>query len=281
VNELAEVAGPVVPEIEIGPVVAPFGTVATIWLALPTPYGAAVPLNFTPFVPRKFVPLIVTDVPAGPLVGEKLVIVGDAAVRVNELADVAVPPAAVTEIVPVVAPFGTAAAMWLASVTENVADVPLNFTLVAPVKFVPVIVTLVATGPLAGEKLAIVGPAEFTVKLLAEVAVPADVTIVIFPVVAPAGTVSVAVVALATEKVVAATPPTVTDVAPIKFVPVTVTEVPAAPLAGVKLAIVGLVDGGGFCGCVFPVTAPPHPTIAAQASARTLTAARPFFAINL
>lgn len=268
-------------EIEIGPVVAPFGTVAMIWLALPTPYAAAVPLNFTPFVPRKFVPVIVTDVPAGPLVGEKPVIVGDAAVTVNELGDVAVPPAAVTEIVPVVAPFGTAAAIWLASVTENVADVPWNFTLVAPVKFVPVIVTLVATGPLAGEKLAIVGPAKFTVKLFAEVAVPADVTIVIFPVVALAGTISVAVVALATEKVVAATPPTITDVAPVKFVPVTVTEVPTAPLVGVKLEIVGLVDGGGFCGFVLPATAPPHPVIAVHASARRHTVARLFFAVNL
>jgi hypothetical protein len=39
----------------------------------------------------------------------------------------------------------------------NVAAVPLNVTAVAPMKFVPLIVTLVPTGPLAGVKLAIVG----------------------------------------------------------------------------------------------------------------------------
>src|SRR5438128_1738840 len=39
---------------------------------------AAVPLNVTPEVPVKFVPLMATLVPAGPLVGVKLVIVGGA-----------------------------------------------------------------------------------------------------------------------------------------------------------------------------------------------------------
>jgi hypothetical protein len=42
-------------------------------------------------------------------------------------------------------------------VTLNVAPDPLKATAVAPVKFVPEIVTLVPTGPLAGEKLAMVG----------------------------------------------------------------------------------------------------------------------------
>ena len=43
---------------------------------------------------------------------------------------------------------------------------PLNVTPVAPVKFVPVIVTLVPTGPLEGVKLVIVGRL-FTVTLTA------------------------------------------------------------------------------------------------------------------
>ena len=49
-----------------------------------------------------------------------------------------------------------------------------------------------------------------------------------------AGVVAVIEVALTTAKPVAATPPTVTDVAPVKFVPVMVTAVPPAvgPLAG-------------------------------------------------
>jgi hypothetical protein len=42
----------------------------------------------------------------------------------------------------------------------NEAEVPLNATDVAPVKFVPVMVTDVPTGPLVGVKLVIVGPNE-------------------------------------------------------------------------------------------------------------------------
>ncbi|HJZ64275.1 MAG TPA: hypothetical protein VKD70_08155 [Candidatus Acidoferrum sp.] len=165
-------------------------------------------------------------------------------VTVNELALVAVPPGVVTEIVPVVAPAGTVVEMWPASVTEKVADVPLNFTAVAPVKFVPVNLTVASICPLIGEKLVSVGLAAVTVKLLAEIAAPCDVTSEILPVTAAVGTIKVTIVALLTENV-AETPPTVTEVAPVKFVPVSVTEVPAAPLVGLKLAIVGDVFGGG------------------------------------
>ena len=70
------------------------------------------------------------------------------------------------------------------------AAVPLNVTAVAPVKFVPLIVTLVPTGPLVGAKLVIVGALAPTVKLLALVAVPPGVVTVSGPVVAPAGTVA-------------------------------------------------------------------------------------------
>ena len=69
------------------------------------------------------------------------------------------------------------------------AFTPLNLTAVAPVKFVPLIVTLVPTGPLAGVKLAIVGGG-MTVKLAALVAVPPGVVTLSGPVVAAAGTVA-------------------------------------------------------------------------------------------
>ena len=71
----------------------------------------------------------------------------------------------------------------------KVALTPLNATAVAPLKFVPLIVTLVPTGPLVGAKLAIVG-AGMTVKLAALVAVPPGVVTLTGPVVAPAGTVA-------------------------------------------------------------------------------------------
>jgi hypothetical protein len=71
-----------------------------------------------------------------------------------------------------------------------VALVPLNSTEVAPVRLVPVMVTLVPTGPLVGEKLVMVGE-PITVKLLALVAVPPGVVTAMGPVVAAAGTIVV------------------------------------------------------------------------------------------
>ena len=72
----------------------------------------------------------------------------------------------------------------------KLALAPLNATEVAPVKFVPLIVTLVPTGPLVGVTLVIVGGLAVTVKVLALVAVPAGVVTVSGPVVAPVGTVA-------------------------------------------------------------------------------------------
>ena len=65
----------------------------------------------------------------------------------------------------------------------------LNVTAVAPLKFVPLIVTLVPTGPLVGVKLVMVG-AGITVKLFVLLAVPPGVVTLSGPVVAPAGTVA-------------------------------------------------------------------------------------------
>src|SRR6185295_7119745 len=159
--------------------------------------AALTPLNRTAVAPVKFVPLIVTPVPTGPLAGVKLVIVG---------AGVTVKLAALT---------------------------PLNRTAVAPVKFMPLIVTLVPTGPLAGVKLVIVGALDDTVKLVALVAVPPGVVTLSGPVVAAAGTVVCIAVSAVTEKAEALTPLNVTAVAPVKFVPLIVTLVPTGPLAGV------------------------------------------------
>ena len=70
------------------------------------------------------------------------------------------------------------------------AVVPLNATAVAPVKFVPLIVTLVPVDPLVGVKLVIVGALALTLKLVALVAVPPGVVTLTGQVVAPAGTVA-------------------------------------------------------------------------------------------
>ena len=66
----------------------------------------ASPLNFTDVAPVKPVPVMFTTVPAGPLAGVKLAIVGAV---LNVPALVTVPPGAVTLSGPVVAPAGTVA----------------------------------------------------------------------------------------------------------------------------------------------------------------------------
>ena len=55
------------------------------------------------------------------------------------------PAGVVTVILPVVAPVGTTAVTEVAVFAENVAVTPLNLTAVTPVRFVPVMTTLVPT----------------------------------------------------------------------------------------------------------------------------------------
>ena len=113
------------------------------------------------------------------------------------------------------------------------ASIPFSVTEVAPVKFVPVNVTLLPTSPLAGEKLEIVGGGAGTVnvKLDTDVAVPFGVVTEIFPVDAPLGTVAAIWVELVTVNV-AAVPLNATEVAPMKFAPLMVTESETLPLMG-------------------------------------------------
>src|SRR5207253_4776508 len=128
-------------------------------------------------------------VPAGPLMGANEVMLGTT-VTVKLVALVPVPAAFVTVIFPLVAPVGTVALICVSEFTVNVvAAVLLKLTPVAPVKPVPVSVTLVPVGPLGGANEVISG-AEFTRKLVALVPVPAAFVTVIFPLVAPVGTVA-------------------------------------------------------------------------------------------
>ena len=154
---------------------------------------------------------------------------------------VAVPPGVVTVILPVVAPAGTVAVTLLSFTNAKTADVPLNRTPLAPVKWFPLIVTDVPTTPLDGEKPLIVGPV--TVKFEELVAVPPGVVTVIFPVVAPAGTVAVTLPSF-TKTNVAEVPLNRTVVTPVKWFPLIVTVVPIAPLEGEKPLIVGRAAPG-------------------------------------
>src|SRR5437773_8337137 len=117
---------------------------------------AATPLKRTAVAPVRLFPLMVTEVPAGPLVGvNELVVGGDVTAKL--LALVAVPPGAVTLIGPEVAPLGTVAVIWMFEFTVKPAAVPLKVTEVAPVRLLPLMVTEVPTGPLVGVNELIVG----------------------------------------------------------------------------------------------------------------------------
>ena len=112
----------------------------------------------TTVAPVKFVPVIVTAVPTGPLPGREAAD-GRGRVTVKLLVLVGVPPAVVTVIGPLFAA-GRHGRRDLGRRVDAEADSsrrPLKATTVAPVKFVPVIVTAVATGPLVGVKPLIVG----------------------------------------------------------------------------------------------------------------------------
>jgi hypothetical protein len=209
-------------------VVAPAGTTTEMdvpELTVNTLVDAAP--NVTSETAVKFDPVIVTGVPTGPLDGLKPLTIGDG-----------VPPKAVMVIAPVVAPAGTIAVTALLELTVNAAGVPLKLTAVAPVRFVPVIVTEVPIGPATGLKPLMAGAGN-TVKLIEVTAVPPGVVTPMTPGVAPGGTVAVICVDETTANAAAAMPLKVTAVAPEKFVPVMVTDVPTGPPAGLKLLIVG------------------------------------------
>ena len=222
----------------------PAGVFAVIEVAVATTLVAAVPPTFT-VAPIKLVPVIVIDVPAvsGPDVGDTLAMVGRAT-YVNALALVAVPPMVVTATLcaPAV-PAGVVAVMTVAVLVKIVAATLPTFTLVAPVKLVPVIVIVVppATGPEIGATVVMVGSATYVNAAVLVATPPAVVTTTSFAPAVPAGVTAVIEEAVATT-LVAATPPTFTVVAPTtKFVPAIVIDVPAVsgPDVGETLAMVG------------------------------------------
>ena len=236
-----------------GPVVAPVGTGTTIDVALHVLGLAAVPLNVTVLascVAPKFDPLIVTDVPTGPEVGERLVIAGavEVAVTVNVTPLLATPPT-VTTTAPVVAPVGTGAVIEVLLQLLGLAAVPLNVTVLVPCvdpKSDPVIVTDVPTGPEVGERLVIAGAVEVvvTVNVTPLLATPPTVTTT-GPVVAPVGTGATIDMPLQVLGL-AAVPLNVTVLVPCvdpKFDPVIVTDVPTGPEVGERLVIAGPVLG--------------------------------------
>jgi hypothetical protein len=226
------------------PVVPPDGTVAVILVDELTAKDDKTLLNVTLLTLTKLVPLIVTEVPTGPELGENELMVGLGGVVTSKFLElVAVPPGVVTRILPSAAPDGTVAVILVEEFTVNEAEALLNVTLLTLTKLVPLIVTEVPTGPELGEKELIVGAGgEVTSKPLELVAVPPGVVTRILPSVAPEGTVAVIFVEEFTVKDAETLLNVTAEVVkplPLKLVPLMVTEVPTGPEAGEKELIVG------------------------------------------
>ena len=160
------------------------GTKAATCVADTYVVASAVPLKLTTVVLIKPVPLTVSVKPALPAVavlGVRLVMVGAVfgTITVKVPVLVAVPPGVVTAMVPDEAPAGTVKVMVVASTTvKPTMAAPFSVTAVAPVRFVPVIVTVAPAWPLVGVKLAIVGAGVVTVKVVAAEVPPPGVGLV-------------------------------------------------------------------------------------------------------
>src|SRR5258708_5057794 len=169
---------------------------------------------------------------------------GVVSARTVKLTPLLARPPTVTTTGPGVAPAGTGATMLVALQFVGVAAVPLNLTVLLPCvapKFAPVIVTEAPANPDVGFRLAMLGAGTAeTVKFTPLLARPPTVTTT-FPVVAPAGTSATMLVALQFVGV-ATVPLNLTVLLPCvapKFVPVIVTEAPASPDEGFRLAMLG------------------------------------------
>lgn len=202
---------------------------------------AAIPPKLTSVAPVKFVPVIIT-IPAAPArVGVNDAIVG-AGIKINP-GNVAVPPAAVTEMFPEV-PAATTAVMLVGESTVNVeAATPPKLTSVAFVRLVPVMVTMPSAPTLVGVNDEIVGAG---IKINPGiVAVPPAVVTEMLPE-APAATTAVMLVGDSTVNVDAVVPPKLTFVTLINPLPVMVTVDPMNPMAGENREILGTKSDKGL-----------------------------------
>jgi hypothetical protein len=192
------------------------------------------PPKLTAVAPVKFEPVMVIVVPVVALVGVNEVIAGGE-MKANP-ASVASPPGVVTEALPEV-PLATTTVMVVGETTLNeAAAVPPKLTAVAPVKFIPVMVTVAPLAALVGVNEEMAGGGMKSNP--ASVASPPGV-VIDTPPVDPLATTAVMVVLETTVNAVAAVPPKLTAVAPVKFVPVMVTVAPLAALVGVNEVMVG------------------------------------------
>jgi hypothetical protein len=179
---------------------------------------AGTPPIATEFVPVKFEPEMLIDVPVVPSTGVNVEILGGP--KKIKPGALPTPPGAVTEMLPS-KPDPTTAVMVVLEVTvKEEADAPPKLTAVASLKLVPVIVIVAPCTADVGVNEVIVG-AGIKVKP-ANVAMPVGVVTKILPL-APAATVATILVFESTLNEEAGVPPKLTEVASVKSIPVMVT----------------------------------------------------------
>jgi hypothetical protein len=145
-------------------------------------------------------------------------------------------------------PATTTSCVAVDEVTDLTGTPPIVM-LVKPVKFVPLIVTVVPELPLVGVKLVIVGAFTGATKVNPDTSVPVPAEVVATTVTGPAawaGVVAVQLIVVVHETLVAAVPPKVKVVPPTtKSLPAMVTGVPPAvgPLFGETMTTVGGIAG--------------------------------------
>ena len=161
---------------EIDPVVALIGTTADMVEELVTVNDeAGIELNSTRVASVKLVPDITTLVKTGPDAGLNEETVGGW-ITLKLDVETPVPPGVDILIDPVKVPFATTAVIVVEfNTVKDSAAVPPNKTEVAPVKLLPVIVTVVPTGPEIGVNDVMPGEFGKTVNSSEEFTVPAEV----------------------------------------------------------------------------------------------------------
>lgn len=184
-------------------------------------------MKVTPVNWKRLNPVIVTTVPDGPSSGQIDEIDGPIVSGVSLMAKAA--PR--TDNWPVVASVGTVVVICVGESIVNAGSAvdPTNSTEVTELRLVPLIVTVEPGAAVVGVNDVMVGgPA----KSADAVAVPAEVEMLMGPVVTLVGTVAWTVVADTLVNDAAGVVPKRTAVAPERFAPVMVTTVPTAPSAG-------------------------------------------------
>jgi hypothetical protein len=210
------------------------------WVADREVTVAVVPLKFTTDFELNPTPLIVTDVPAAPLVGLKPVI---DSVTVKLLVLVPVPAAVVTEILLDPAPSGTTAFSSLVDTNDTVGDVlEPNLTFAPGTKFVPLIVTVLPVIADVGANDATVG-GPYAYRLCFDVALvaPPVVTVTFTTPDASAGATAVNCVEETNVGGVAVVDPNLTVELEVKLVPLIVTVLP--PVAGPEFGETEAITG--------------------------------------